>query len=175
MTRRKVYPVAFNCPASPLSARLSAEVLPPLVGAAITTLAKGHDKRGKWMKGSAGNTAGRMPMRYMLLRELSKYVPNLEGRVVRKSALVVEALVNAAIDGNIKATEIILERVDGPMPRRDDKPSNLILGRTLVINIDDSETLTLQEDDWREWLTDTKAPLVLGSGYAGEGGDGSES
>ena len=51
-------------------------------------------------------------------------------------------------------------------------------GRTVVINIgtgDERETLTLREDDWREWLTDTKAPLALGSGDVGEGGDGSES
>jgi Family of unknown function (DUF5681) len=72
---------------------------------------------GQWVKGVSGNPRGRLPIGQELtptIRALLRAKDPATG--VRNKKLIALALVAKAIDGDLEAVRIVLERVDGKVP-----------------------------------------------------------
>jgi hypothetical protein len=102
-----------------------------------------------WTKGKSGNPAGRPPSEkaFADLLRIAIKEPNAEG--VPKLRSIVDQLVNAALDGESWAMQMIADRLDG-------KPA-----QESTVTIDDKRDAT----DW------TRAELVEVLNHARNGGD----
>jgi Family of unknown function (DUF5681) len=70
-----------------------------------------------WVKGQSGNARGRPPVRHALAPVLRRLLRTTEPTAgLTYGHLIVQALVQAAIAGNVEAIKTILERTDGKMP-----------------------------------------------------------
>jgi hypothetical protein len=67
-----------------------------------------------WVKGQSGNPRGRRPFEPELTPELRRFLHKREPTTGKThKALIVQALVAAAVAGNLEAIRTVLERIDG--------------------------------------------------------------
>ena len=72
-----------------------------------------------WVQGQSGNPNGTLPaklMRDALMLALHEEQEDEKGNSFKRIRLVVNALVNKAIKGDVPAISLVLDRVDGKLP-----------------------------------------------------------
>jgi Family of unknown function (DUF5681) len=85
----------------------------------VARKARKRDGQGRFRKGQSGNPGGRPRSEISLTALLREALAEFDGADKEtKARKIVDALVVAAIAGNVKAIEHAWERIDGPADRK---------------------------------------------------------
>ena len=75
-----------------------------------------RDEKGRFVKGKSGNAGGRPKAELCLWRLLREYLRECEPKQkLTRAEVFIKAIVSKACEGDVRAAELLFDRVDGPV------------------------------------------------------------